>query len=127
MGKHMSYNDDKIDQILKKYNIKMPVCGFYVGNGWLPIVDEALRLMIEAGWDKCLAQVKQKFCGLRIYLGTYQEDIAVQLDNIIYTAEKKCAIVCEECGNPHGLQVPRYGIALCAGCVKQYSDKKEKL
>lgn len=59
----------RIDVMLDGYGIKKVRCGVSIGPGWLPVVHKALGQMIEAGWDKELHQVKQKFCQLRIYIG----------------------------------------------------------
>lgn len=104
--------DDKIDELLQKHGIKYPSCGFSIGDGWLSIVDEAFEKMIEAGWDRDLQQVKEKFCGLRIYIGNGSEAV----DVIIRDAERKAALCCENCGRSHGLRVPRCGAALCPKC-----------
>ena len=102
----------KVEALLKPRGIEYPECGFHVGDGWLPIVEEALDKMIAAGWDKQLDQVKQKFCGLRIYTGIASDEVR----KIIAKAEAKANIACEHCGQPHGLEIPRGGIALCPAC-----------
>lgn len=55
--------------VLERLGIDNPRCGFGIAMGWMPTVERALEKMIAAGWDKDLHQVKQKFCGLRIYIG----------------------------------------------------------
>lgn len=101
------------DDILAKHGIARPECGFCVGHGWLPIVDRALGDMIAAGWDKTLFQVKQKLCGLRIYIGPASRAVRA----IIERAEHEAARACEKCGKPHGGPVyPRFGRALCEAC-----------
>lgn len=62
------------DRIMKELGIKHPRCGFGVGLGWMPVVEECLKKMVALGWDKDLHQVKQKFCGLRIYIGAGMYD-----------------------------------------------------
>jgi hypothetical protein len=56
------------ERILRRFDIPNPRCGFSVGLGWMPMVERALEKMVAAGWNKELAQVKQKFCQLRIYI-----------------------------------------------------------
>lgn len=103
---------DKVDELLKRLDIKYPPCGFYIGDGWFPIVAQALEAMVLAGWDRDLQQVKQKFCGLRIYIGERHEPSEL----IIRYAVQRCSVACEDCGKPHGLDNPMWGRALCEAC-----------
>lgn len=56
-------------RVLGRFGIARPRCGFSCNAGWLPTVERALEKMVAVGWDRDLHQVKQKFCGLRIYIG----------------------------------------------------------
>lgn len=103
---------NKIDEFLTKNEIKYPECGFHIGPGWLPVVFATLTEMIDAGWNKDLHQVKEKFCGLRIYIGEADGEIY----DIIHEAERKCSTMCESCGKPHGLKIPKTGMAACERC-----------
>lgn len=102
-------------KICSKHKIIWPECGFSIGAGWMSEVDIALGRMIDAGWDGRLVQVKQKFCGLRIYVGQASDEI----HEIIGETEARCNIMCEECGASHGLSIPRTGVALCEECQKK--------
>jgi hypothetical protein len=42
----------------------------YVRKGWIPILDRLAEDLIALGWDRTLDQVKQKFGGLRFYIGS---------------------------------------------------------
>ena len=110
--KARAYKDVRIPTLLSRLGIAYPTWGFYIGDGWLPIVENALERMIVAGWDRNLAQVKQKFGGLRIYIGYTNEAIT----RIIREAESACDKACEHCGALHGLEVPLSGLALCKEC-----------
>lgn len=99
--------------MLSTRNIRYPYCGFDIGDGWYPSVVAALDKMIAAGWDKDLAQIKQKFGGLRIYIGQATDDVY----QIIHGAEALCDTLCEGCGKPHGLKVPLSGMAYCEPCA----------
>ena len=77
-----------------------------VGPGWRPIVNESLDIIETLGAQ--ITQVKEKFGGLRIYYfveqGTQEaHEVAAQLEEIlkhVQEAERRCAIACEECGEP---------------------------
>lgn len=103
----------EVDSLLAELGIDYPPCGFHIGRGWLPHVAGALRRMCAAGWAKDLAQVKQKFGGLRLYTTNV---VSAEVQAIIDEVELICDDLCEECGEPHGLRVPLSGLALCEGC-----------
>jgi len=69
-------------------------CGFYVGKGWLPLLDETFEKMLKACPEVKLAQVKEKFGGLRVYVDNSNEEC----NKIINEAEEKSFTTCEECG-----------------------------
>ena len=55
-------------EFLKEIGQEYPPCGFSVGDGWKEPVYDALRQIAAVGIPWELAQVKQKFCQLRIYV-----------------------------------------------------------
>jgi hypothetical protein len=99
----------------------------YVRNGWIPILDRLAEDLIALGWDRTLDQVKQKFGGLRFYIGSsdpvrpsarlvldlhlagglrtvnlYRGSGAVDeaIAHRIAEAEAESLKTCEECGAP---------------------------
>lgn len=99
-------------ELLQKYNLR-PDVSCYVGAGWVPILDKMFAELFKAGWDGKLGQVKSKFCTLRVYI---DGETNHQIGRIIAEAEDQCNTSCERCGAPHGLSVPRTGMALCSKC-----------
>lgn len=69
---------------------------FEVGDGWLPLVKELIEKLIDAGWNREVTQVKEKFAGLRFYINGGTDEIF----NIIQEAEDKSYNICEICGKP---------------------------
>lgn len=67
-----------------------------VGEGWHPLVTQLINDLFELGWDGCLMQIKEKFGGLRFYIGTGNDKIFDRL----YQAEQESYTICEECGKP---------------------------
>lgn len=94
-------------------------CWSDVGPGWVAPVCRALEAIAQVDPGARVAQVKQKFCGLRLYVDCSDDATEYQswlVDKIVSAAEKWCWQVCEECGTqiePHGQMS---GIALCAAC-----------
>jgi hypothetical protein len=68
----------------------------YVGEGWYPLVTQLVEDLFNAGWDGDLHQIKEKFGGLRFYIGKGNDDIY----RLIMDAESKSLEVCEVCGEP---------------------------
>jgi hypothetical protein len=112
----------KIDDLLAELDQEYPECGFYIGAGWFPVVADALRRVQRTGVPWKLAQVKQKFCGLRVYIDfpdEVPEEGYNQILGIVQQAELDCSTLCESCGKTHDLSVPRFGVALCQECGKE--------
>jgi len=72
----------------------------FVGVGWSSIIDSLIKDLFTLGWNGELHQVKEKFGGLRFYIGPGSHDIFERID----VAETYSYITCEVCGN---LGVPR--------------------
>ena len=102
---------------LAELGIDYPRCGFWVDDGWRPTVIEALKKLIAAGWDRKLEQVKQKFCGLRIYLG-HEQVRTPEFRKIIGEAEAICDGLCENCGLEREEKGQGWGRAYCNACHK---------
>lgn len=103
--------------LCKEVGQEYPACGFHIGDGWKEPVAEALRKLAKVGIPWTLAQVKQKFCGLRIYAdvdlpneGTEENPVwgfmpehsqhakYQEFRKIISEAETACDTRCESCG-----------------------------
>lgn len=67
-----------------------------VAPGWNLLIHELLSKLNELpDWDnKYIAQVKQKFGGLRFYVDFHSDEI----DSLILKAEGRSFLTCETCG-----------------------------
>jgi hypothetical protein len=89
-----------------------------VPPGWYMLVDELIQRLLALGWDRDLHQIKEKFGGLRFYIGASTPEI----DEAISDAEDKSLDTCEECGTVKqaaGLSTAPVGSwvrTLCAAC-----------
>ena len=104
-----------IDEVLAEFKIKPEdvMCGAECGDGWAPIVRDLFHDLIALGWDRDLHQVKQKFGGLRCYIGSASEEI----HNRIAAAEQASFKICETCGNPGSKAIVGGWIStLCEAC-----------
>jgi hypothetical protein len=87
----MTYED-----LVEKYGLK-PYCYSGVNDGWIPLLDKLIwnLLMEDPNWDiKNIAQIKEKFGGLRFYVDNANE----KQDQLINQAEVDSYKICEFCG-----------------------------
>lgn len=88
----------------------------FVGDGWVPILDQLLTDLTAAGWDGEIRQIKEKFGGLRFYASTNDP---AHYDRIM-AAELNSTKVCETCGQPGTVAgkppAGRWLKALCESC-----------
>ena len=83
---------------------------FSVGVGWLPLIQELIEKCIEADWDMNILQVKEKFGGLRFYIGGAPNEV----HDIIEEYQNKSYETCEVCGKKGKLRSERpWMLTLC--------------
>ena len=103
---------------------KTLICfGLECGDGWYEIIDKlcaSIQAHVdELGCDQVVAkQVKEKFGGLRFYVGG-ADDVVYQA---IGAAEEQSFKVCEDCGLKEGVTTSSQGgywiRSLCVNCRK---------
>lgn len=72
-----------------------------VGPGWAQIVKPLIALCKERGVP--VLQIKEKFGGLRFYVGATDPDDDM-VHQAIDNAERMSLLICEECGQPGKLR-----------------------
>ena len=93
-------NPRNLTALLATYNIKPPTCGASCGPGWRPLIEALIKDLLALGWDRECDQIKEKFAGLRFYVGKASEEMY----ELIHAAEFESLHICEECGE-HGHRV----------------------
>jgi hypothetical protein len=83
---------------LRKHDLH-PWCWSGVDAGWLPLLDRLATDLKALGWKGKVAQIKEKFGGLRFYA----EDTEPPMEARIRLAELESARTCEVCGRPADL------------------------
>ena len=87
-----------------------------VGKGWSKLLADLYTDLIALGWDGHVAQVKEKFGGLRFYIDNGNEFVY----NRIYEAEEQSYNVCESCGELGHPRVKSYWTkTLCDRCFEK--------
>ena len=69
---------------------------FGVGEGWYGIIKKLIEDAIEAGWNKEICQVKEKFGGLRFYINGATEEVHEIISKYCTLSHRTC----EDCGEP---------------------------
>lgn len=93
---------------------------FCVSDGWIPLIQKLIEEAIEAGWDKQVCQVKEKFGGLRFYINSASDEVF----DIISKYEKLSYETCDVCGEKGEL---RKGGWLLTLCEKHHIENQERI
>lgn len=80
------------------------------GDGWLWIIEELNEKITAFTPNYRVAQIKEKFGGLRYY--TWDVDYSL-IANLIREAEEAAARTCEICGQPGQLRGDRWVRTVC--------------
>jgi hypothetical protein len=78
-----------------------------VGNGWrtiLEALDDIFVWFIEDDGDLKIAQIKEKFGGLRVYVDTIEPSHGQIIHGAIMMAEAMASRICERCGSTSGVE-----------------------
>lgn len=83
-----------------------------VNPGWQALVKKLVDDLFLLGWDGHLHQIKEKFGGLRFYIGGASTEIHNRIDQ----AEAESMATCDQCGLPGKQNTDRGWIATrCEG------------
>lgn len=94
-------------------DINKVYCGASCGKGWFKIIDDLIVKLNSLGWDKDLQQIKEKFGGLRFYVGKFTYEMGEAIAN----AEVESLKTCEDCGDSgRPMAVNGWVRTLCEGC-----------
>lgn len=103
-------------RLIEKYGLRGS--HFEVNAGWHGILETLIQDLIALGWDREVAQVKEKFSACRFYIGNGSHAIHDRID----VFEDQSAKTCEFCGQP-GSTVGKYWIkTLCTKCAEGYTS-----
>ena len=91
-----------------KEKAKTARCGVYIPKGWIALVNKLDADISKIYPDYVLSQAKEKFGGLRFYLGSTPNSVSdedfKEINNLISKAEEQSCKTCHECGAPAAMQ-----------------------
>jgi len=117
MNLWFSYDDDG-----HRYNKYYPLTTdtLEVSEGWYQLIHDLFEELLKTNWDKDIHQIKEKFGGLRFYIGGATEEIF----DIISKYEELSYKTCEVCGEKGEI---RNDIGWWRTlCNKHYEERKNK-
>ena len=97
---------------------------FECEDGWYNLLDSTFGEMLAAAWhpeELFIAQVKEKWAGLRIYFNCHSDDYDA-LSFIVDQAEIRSYKICEICGKEGSM---RDLIGYQTLCDEDYQDKQD--
>jgi len=81
------------------------------GQGWAGLIRECYQICVETGTD--ISQIKEKFGGLRFYVGGSTKEALDRIEDICESSYG----ICENCGRPGELDTNRsWYKTLCEAC-----------
>jgi hypothetical protein len=87
--------------------------GFECNAGWHELLDDCFSQLLALNEDIKIAQVKEKFGALRIYIDGGSDEAFAIIDRI----EKQSLLVCEICGKPGSLRSEHHWLSTrCEEC-----------
>ena len=90
-----------------------------IGEGWYQLMHDLLEELIKTDWDKDIHQVKEKFGGLRFYVGGASDEV----HDIISRYEALSYETCEVCGEHGEVRKDAFGWWKTL-CDKHQEEKK---
>jgi hypothetical protein len=93
--------------------------GFEIGNGWYDLVDELFEKLSKFD-GVVLAQVKEKFGVLTVYVDNGSEEVW----DLLHEYSNKSSKICETCGNPGKIKGGGWLRAVCPECEKKFEEGK---
>lgn len=98
---------------------------FYIGDGWLHIVEELEARLSQLDPDYRVLQVKEKFGGLRFYYETDgDEQVQEEFLRLTSAAEQKSFATCEKCGREAHLYTDHWWRTLCVRHEQEYQRER---
>ena len=131
------YSERKQKEFYEKYPLCFPngepYCGFNCGYGWWPILDKLcaditkeLEKIPEDDREFAVAQIKEKFGGLRFYIDWRVRGELDPIYTLVHEAESKCDKICEECGAPGKKQGGGWVKTRCDKCQEEWEEERRR-
>lgn len=101
------------------YPSMLEKCDFYLPIGWTKLVETLLKDLTFVCPEIRVAQVKEKFGGLRFYADNCNKEA----NELITLAEQQSVLICDVCGEPGRLRSDGW---LATKCDTHYEEWKKR-
>ena len=109
----------------KNFLEKLGITGYFDNScpkGWEKLVTDLIIDITNMGWDRNLSQVKEKYGGLRFYIGSATDEVFERIDQ----AETDSESICQFCGDVAELRdFNGWYITLCDKCFVKESKRRK--
>jgi hypothetical protein len=95
---------------------------FDVDAGWHSLLKDLLVFIAERNPDTRVHQVKEKFGGLRFYVGQTTEEIRAAINEV----EKASFHICDTCGKPAITSGKFWLVTRCEPCIEELRLRRQK-
>lgn len=107
----------KQQALFEKYQINIfdDIKYVYIMPGWFNLAEKTFQKLIEAGWDRNISGIKQKFASLQIHV-EISDSVPLEQFKLFYqiidAAKEESYSICEVCGN-EGKPIGNYWATRC--------------
>ena len=114
---------DEFPKLYEQYYLNMSqtcMCwGFDCDDGWFDLIYQLSKKLAAAYPEIRAVQVKEKFGGLRFYIGSIDDERYEEIQKLIYEAEEESYKTCERCGTKENVSQTKGGWirTLCSKCM----------
>ena len=111
---------EKYPKLFAQRNLPMTqtcMCwGFDCGSGWYQLIDNLCAKITALDPDLEATQIKEKYGGLRVYVGGVKLAVEKEVYKLISEAEDQSYKICEQCGAPGKPNESGWISTLCPKC-----------
>lgn len=121
---------NEFPDLYKQHNWSMQetcMCwGFEVRDGWFDLIYNLSKKITEIDPSVEAVQVKEKFGGLRFYIGGVDKDNYKEVTKAIEDAEEESYATCESCGTKENVSQNKCGwiLTLCNTCRERRKNER---
>lgn len=109
----------------RKLPAPISLFGIECNDGWLEMIAQLIRELINAGWTREILQIKEKFGGLCFYAKGLPENG----NEIIAKYEKRSYEICERCGSTEHVKLrgDHWVKTLCDQCAGPWLNRNSQI
>jgi len=113
--------DDIPNDFDDRMGLPIELFGIECDNGWFTLIDtlcNTIKNICQKSDTPKVHQIKEKYGGMRFYIGSMSKDTYKQIHGAIMLAENMSYKICEKCGTTNNVKLDESGWirTLCEDC-----------